>query len=426
MAVKWEYPSQEELKKLYEKLGTAAAVARHLGIPVTTFREFVTREGMRDLPQGEVRRPTVNPVEDRAIDHPERLQAERQKDEIKILRKENREYAKRLASEEEFFDRIVETVGIERPQPKYKRKTQSGKKPVISVVAPIYDQQFGQFVRPTDTPGGQGNYSVEVFDHRLARWVEGVTGVIRDRATSYRVDELIIPFGGDHIEGDEIFAGQPWQLELDPPQQVWELSLKMDAAIQEIVAFAKEEVGIPKIGLYGVDDNHGKVGGKRGGARPATYSWNWLFLKILFDRLKNQPITQMAIEPGGALFFRCAMHEFQMIHGHQIRGWGGLPFYGLTKFDGRSIRMHSRIYRYLLMGHHHQAGEVPNGAGETIISGDWVGANNLSGLITAASRPQQKLLFVSEKWGIMGTERIYFAEADEAYAPSPLYDLAVA
>lgn len=62
--------------------------------------------------------------------------------------------------------------------------------------------------------------------------------------------------------------------------------------------------------------------------------------------------------------------------------------------------------------------------GETIVSGDWVGANNLSKFIAAASRPQQKVLFVSEKWGIDGTERIYFAQADEAYAPTAVHDLA--
>ena len=196
----------------------------------------------------------------------------------------------------------------------------------------------------------------------------------------------------------------------------------METAIREVVQFAVSELGIQHIGCYGVDDNHGKVGGKRGGARPATYSWNWLFLKILFEqRLAKDRIDEFAIEPGGSLFFRCAGHEFQLIHGHQVRGWGGLPFYGLTKFDGRSIRLHNKIYRYLLMGHHHQPGVIPNGAGETIVSGDWVGANNLSGMITAASRPQQNVLFVAKKWGITGIERVYFQDADEAYGEPHVY-----
>lgn len=354
----------------------------------------------------------------------ERIKSDQKAIELKGLRSENALLRKRLAGEEDFFDRIVEATSIPVEIPKYRTHHQTKSKTPNSAVAPIFDQQFGQFVRPSDTPGNRGGFSVDVFDQRLARYVDGVTGVLAKRALGYRIDELVLCMGGDHVEGDEIFPGQSWQLELDPPRQVWELSLKMDSAIREIVRFAREEVGVKKIGLYGVDDNHGAVGGKRAGARPKTYSWNWLFLKILFDRLRNDPIDQFAIEPGGALFFRCAGHEFQLIHGHQIRGWGGLPFYGLTKFDGRSIRLHNRLYRYLLMGHHHQPGEIPNGAGETIVSGDWVGANNLSGLMTAASRPQQKVLFVSRKLGVDATERIYFTEADSAYEQTPVYEMA--
>jgi len=178
---------------------------------------------------------------------------------------------------------------------------------------------------------------------------------------------------------------------------------------------------VERIAIYGVDDNHGKVGGKKSGARPAKYSWNWLFQQILFENLAGEPIDEMAAEPGGALFFYCQGHEFQLIHGHQIRGWGGIPFYGLQKFESKSIRLHNRQFQFLLMGHIHQPAEISNGAAETIVSGDWVGPNNLSGLIVAGSRPQQKVIFVSERWGIDATERIYFEEADVAFASTDIY-----
>lgn len=366
---------------------------------------------------------------------PEPVDPEENRDELKVvnlteenrvLRKQIRDYRKQLASQEEFFDRIVEICKVRVDTPRYSTRAQSKKKPANSVIAPIYDCQFGQFVRPTDTPGNQGGFSVDVFDQRLARWVEGVCQVIARRADGYRIEELFLPFGGDQVEGDEIFPGQAWQLEIDPMEQMFQLATKMDSAIKEVIRFAKQEVGIPKIAVYGVTGNHGKVGGRRGGARPRTYNWDYGFLRLMRDKLRAEPIDQFAVELGGSLFFRAGGHEFQMVHGDEIRGWGGLPFYGLSKFDARSIRLHNRIYRYLLMGHHHQAAEVPNGAGETIVSGDWVGANNLSGVITAASRPQQKVLFVAAKWGIAATERIYFAEAAEAYTPTHMHEVSPA
>ncbi len=425
MATKYQYPEPKDAVETIKRLGSKTAAAEYYEIPTTTFRGWLKRQKLTDKVDEVLAatRQTVNSTlpDPKPVDDPDRIAADRMRDQVRVLKKENREYAKRLASQAEFFEQIVDATRIDVETPKFKQRKQSGKKPPNSVIAPIFDQQYGQFVRPNDTPGNRGNFSVDEFDKRLARWVDGVCGIIGKRAEGYNIEELIIPLGGDQVEGDEIFAGQAWQLEIDPPRQVWELSVKMDTAIREVIRYAKEEVGIPWIGIYGVDDNHGKVGGKRSGARPATYSWNWLFQMILFDRLRAQPIDEMIAEPGGSLFFRCASHEFQLIHGHQIRGWGGLPFYGLTRFDGRSVRLHNRIYRYLLMGHHHQPAEIPNGAGETIVSGDWVGANNLSGAMTAASRPQQKVLFVSDRWGVDGSERIYFAEADEAYAPTRIH-----
>lgn len=412
----YDWPSDEDLAAGVAEHGQSG-FARKLGVSRTGLQSRLRERGIKVT-----RRPPKS-VEDNPVpvDDPERLRMQRLEDDNKRLKKDNAEYAKRLASEETFFERIVEATRISVEAPKIATRKQSGSLPTQSVITPLYDFQFGQFVRPSDTPGNQGGFSVDVFDRRLERWIEGVKGVVSDRAASYKLQELIVPFGGDQVEGDEIFSGQAWQLEIDPPRQVWELACKMDAAMQEVIRWAKEEVGIPYVSLYGITGNHGKVGGKRGGARPATYNWDWLFLKILFDRLREQPIDQFAIEPGGALFFYCAGHEFQAIHGDQIRGWGGLPFYGLTRFDARSVRLHSRLYRYLLMGHHHQSATIPNGAGETIVSGDWVGANNLSGMMTAASRPQQNVLFVSRKWGLAGVERIYFAEAEDSYAQTEIH-----
>lgn len=413
-------PDQARVLQALEGAGSKQAAAARLGWNRDKLNRWLSREGLQEQADALL---GANPPPDVPVDDPQRLRIHQLEAQVKAIRAENGDYAKALASQEEFFQRIVDATRVPVAVPNYEAAEQDDSLPSNSVVAPIYDQQFGQFVRPGDTPGGRGEFSLDVFDRRLARWVDGITGIIRKRADGYRIRELLIPFGGDHVEGDDIFAGQPWQLELDPCRQVYELTVRMYEAIREVVRFAREDIGVEYIGLYGVEGNHGKVGGKKSGARPNTYNWDLLFLNMLFDRLRAEPIDEFAIESGGALFFVCAGHQFQMIHGDEVKGWGGLPFYGLTKFDGRSIRLHNTIYRYLLMGHHHQPAEIPNGAGETIVSGDWCGANNLSRFIQAASRPQQKVLFVSEKYGLCASERIYFTEASEAYAEPQVYGL---
>lgn len=368
-------------------------------------------------------------AERKSIEDRERVKAAQVDAELKMLRRENSQYEKALATQEGFFERIVEATRLPVKKPRYKVAKQDKAKPHRSVVVPIYDQQYGQLVRPLDTPGRRGGYNTEIYDERQVRWVEGVTGNLRDYAASHTIDELIFVFGGDHVEGDEIFAGQSWQLEHDPCVQVASLAKKLGdpgGAIPRLIQFGKEEIGVPHVAMYAVDDNHGKVGGRKSGARPVTYSWNWLLMEMLRDKLRAEPIDEFVVEPGGSLFFYAAGQEFQAIHGHTIRGWGGIPFYGIQRYDAKSVRLHNRLFRYLLMGHIHQPSEITTGTGaEAIVSGDWVGPNNLSGVIGAASRPQQKVLYVAQKWGITESARIYLTDAASAAEPTRIYGNAV-
>jgi hypothetical protein len=409
---------KDEVANKVREVGQGKA-AKHFNVSRSTFRDFLYRNDLPTKADSTVAQEELSKVA--SVDDPLRVHADKVEQKNKILQKENKEYAKIFASRQNFIDELREVIETPVEVANYKQRKQSRGRPEESVIVPIFDQQYGQQVTKQDTPGGRGEYNTEIFDERLERWLDATTGIIGKRANGYNIEELTIALGGDQVEGDEIFAGQAWQLQITPPEQVWQLAEKMTAAISELVRFAKEEIGVEYISLYGVDDNHGKVGGKRSGARPSTYSWNWLFQQILFDRLSGQSIDEFACEPGGTLFFYSAGHEFQLIHGHQIKGWGGIPYYGINKFESKSVRLHNRAYKYCLMGHIHQPAEISNGAAETIVSGDWVGPNNLSGQMVAGSRPQQKVIFVSNKWGVSNTERIYFQEADEAFAKTHIY-----
>jgi len=409
---------KKEVGQKVREVGQIKA-AKFYGVPRTTFRDFLERNDLPTKSDDTLINEEVN--KSTPIDDPYRLKADKLNIEVKRLKKENKEYAERFASRQIFLDEILEIMEIPVEVSTYKVAHQKKGLPEESCITPIFDQQYGQQVIKSDTPGDKGEYNTEIFDQRLDRWIDAVTGIMKKRSKGYNITELIIPLGGDQVEGDEIFAGQAWQLQISPPEQVIQLSEKMAVALKKVIKYAKEEIGVQRIAIYGVDDNHGKVGGKRSGARPAKYSWNWMFQEILFEKLKGEPIDEFATEPGGSLFFYCQGHQFQLIHGHQIKGWGGIPYYGLQKFESKSLRLHNRLYQYLLMGHIHQPAEISNGAAETIVSGDWVGPNNLSGLIVAGSRPQQKVIFVSERWGVSATERIYFQEADVAFEATDIY-----
>lgn len=415
-----EWPSDDEIVRLVAEHGYADA-ATALGVSRTGLQDYAKRRELKDkIREAKTVKIEVD-EESIAVTDPKRIRITQLEAIVKQVRAENRDYEKALASQHELIEQIVELTRVPVEVPKFKVAKQPKRDSHRSIIAPIFDLQYGQLVRPEDTPGGRGGFSTAIFDERLERYVDGLTGVMRHHAQNHVIDELIFALGGDFVEGDEIYGGMPWQLEIDPIRQMIEISSKLGDAIQTVVRFAKEELGVPKIACFGVPGNHGKVGGKRGGARPAEYNWDYGALEMMKDRLRAEPIDMWVNHASGHLLFSAADFIFLMIHGDEIKGWGGLPFYGLSKFDGRAMRLHQTMHDYLLMGHHHQAATIPNGSGETIVSGDWVGANNLSRIITAASRPHQAVISVGRNWGITGIERLWFTRANDAYAPSPVH-----
>lgn len=211
-----DWPPDEELFATAEQVTSCAQIAKAHGIKPNTLTMRMHNDA--DFKAEINRRLRVTPLETpgEEPDAPEVLKSARLAEENRVLRADIKKLQKRLGHEGEFFDRIVEATRVSATKPRYAVKRQRDKKPANSVITPCYDQQFGQFVRPTDTPGNQGGFSVEVFDTRLKRWVEGVCGIIGKRAEGYRLQELFIPFGGDQVEGDEIFGGQAWQARAGP------------------------------------------------------------------------------------------------------------------------------------------------------------------------------------------------------------------
>jgi len=337
--------------------------------------------------------------------------------EIRALKRALKQHQEALANRAEVVQQIVDAARIPVEAPAFAIAPQDGELPERSIVLPIFDLQYGQFVRPEDVPFGKGGFTEAIFDDRLAAYVDKVCRFLRDRAASTRFTEAHIVLGGDLVEGSDIFAGQTWQLHSDPVRQTLDLRVKLRGALLTMIRFLREQLGARVVAVYAVPGNHGKLGGKRSGAMPTTASWDWLLGELLRDDLSGH-VDLFVNESAGALMFETLGHTFLTVHGDEVKGHSGIPFYGLTRFDGRAIRLAEAVYDYCLLGHHHQPATIPNGSGgEFIMSGDWVGGNNLSKWIVAASRPQQRVLLVGAKYGVATDERIYFDDRTARHRP---------
>lgn len=346
---------------------------------------------------------------------PEGREVEGLKAQAKALREENKRLRGHVVVQEDLFERVAAELREPRPIPKLKFSRAKGKRR-RDVILPLFDMQYGALVRSSDTLGEIGGFDARVFEARLKKYVGAVTDSLSDYSDGHSLEHLVFVLGGDLVEGDDVFAGQPWQLEMDPVEQVVNLEPLLCWALLEIVDAFVNELGGKSVNLLGILGNHGRVGGKRAGARPSTYSWDYLLLKILERSLSRVPWNTFAIEPSGACYFDSRGHTFAVIHGDEVKSWGGLPFYGLTRHDAKMVRTLGTVFDYLLLGHHHQPANIPIGYGEHIMSGNWVGATNLSRFV-GSNTPSQAVLYVSEEYGASDRSLIYL---DAVRKPQPV------
>lgn len=414
-------PSNDYIAATYASRGTIRATADALDVAYSTLHGWITQDpelaavfGPRTL--GTPRAPAVS----------NELTTASEKAQVRELKATVRKLSEALGNRQEHLNEIVEAARVPAEKPDYhtrgefqteKFKQAFGKKlPKRSIILPIFDIQFGQLVQTVDVPFAKGGFSESIFDARLRMYLDKTKAFLAAQAVSTDFTELHIVLGGDTVEGDQIFAGQAWQLQKHPIRQVLDIRPKLTAAIKELVRFAKEELGIALVAVYAVPGNHGKVGGKRSGAIPADYSWDFLVAELVMDDLREEPIDLMVNEAAGMILFETLGHTFLTIHGDEVGGGAmGIPFYGLQKADGKFIRMSEVIHDYLLMGHIHQPAVVPNGSGgEVIVSPDWVGPNNLSRIIKAGSRPGQKVLIMAAKHGLVVEGKIWLDGEDRS------------
>jgi len=390
-------PSYDTIASVYAEKGSIRQTAETLGYAESTVRGWAKRDSK---------------IEAIFTDQVEESLLAARDSEVRDLRRNKKKLLEQLGKREEWLGEVLDAARQPVREPHYAQSKEyaakAGKRPVRSIVLPIFDLQYGQNVIPKDTPFGKGGFNPEIFDIRLEMYLQKVEAYLSKMVSTVDFKEITFILGGDLVEGDKIFAGQAWQLALHPVKQVLEIKTKLGVALRRLIGFAKERLGVHRVIVLAIPGNHGKVGGKQSGAIPADYSWDYMASALLFDELRCEPIDVQANVAGGCLLFETEGHTFLVIHGDEIKGTLGVPFYGINKADGRFIRMSEHIHDYCLMGHHHQPAVVPNGSGgSTIVSGDWVGANNLSRVIMAASRPEQKVLIVSAKHGLVEEARIY-------------------
>jgi hypothetical protein len=269
------------------------------------------------------------------------------------------------------------------------------------------DAQVGQY---TDEAWTQGvsQYDSQIYRERVQRLTEKISLFKHQDSSSLGLNKLIIYHLGDQVEGEGIFRGQSFALDLSGVEQLF-YSVEVECSF--ILAMAHI---FPEVEVYCVPGNHGRPG-RKGDNHPKT-NFDYVFYRIMQITLRGQDNVKFYISESPSMLIQQGIFVFLLNHGDMAKSWNGIPYYGLDRAAKKVNDLFGMIIHYNLCGHHH----TPcNMADHIIMNGCLPGGSDFSvnGLL-AASRPSQKIFYFHPQFGINRESNLYLAdpvrlEADE-------------
>ncbi len=330
----------------------------------------------------------------------------------RVLQKEINSLKRQLLENEGIEDLVRRCVAkhYERPPdlilPPSPKLTGKGTEQVA--VAHVSDTQLGKRTMSYDAAVGAKRL------HKYAQTVVEITDIKRSRA---KIDHLRLYLGGDMVEGEYgNYPSQPY----DVTSSVIRQAMRDAPDIFEGMIYYFLE-HFKTIHVLGVPGNHGR-GASHSQTRHTETNWDRVFYWILHDRvlgsdLKPDKATRKRVTfdiPEGDKFWaidRVMGWGNLVVHGDQIKGWAGIPYYGVQKkAHGWSDAM-PRDWDNLLFGHFHTyaSGTINyrrwfcNGTTES-------DATYALEALAAAGEPSQRLLFMTEKHGVISDHQIHLED----------------
>ena len=359
----------------------------------------------------------------------EQAEAEEASPAIELLQREIKSLKRKLQHGEGVENLVQRCVAQHYRRPAElmmpPKPTSVGKGTEQIAVAHLSDTQMGKRTASYDSVIGAQRC------HLFAKRVVEITQVKRAGST---IKELRLYLGGDMVEGEYgNYPSQPYDID----SSVIEQAMRTCPDIFEgmIYYFLRYFDSVKVIGVPG---NHGR-GASRHQTRHNLTNWDRVCYLVLRDRILGSEFkAKEKCECGSKRLWRnCCGKEVRkrvtfdiaeefwcldrvwdwgnlVVHGDQIRGWAGIPYYGVQKKTHGWADAMPKDWDNLLFGHFHTYAAGTINYRRWFCNGTTESANSYAlEELAAAGPPSQRLLFMTEKHGIISDHQI-FLEDDRA------------
>ena len=241
------------------------------------------------------------------------------------------------------------------------------------------------------------SYNSQVMHKRVHRFVDKATKITDIQRKAHPVDEVVILFGGDMIEGLFNFPTQPFEIDAT----LFEQFVTVANLIVEVVHRALAVY--PSVTVIGEWGNHGRLGSRRD-AVPRSDNADRMTYELARQILKSSG-AKVTWEDSGEDIQRVEVGAYRalLIHGDEI---GRSGFASTNTITNHVNRWRSGSYpwdfRDVYVGHYHThyQSSLADGAGAIYGTGSTESDNRYAAVGLASSAvPSQRLHFINPREG---------------------------
>lgn len=328
------------------------------------------------------------------------LQARKQEETIAHLRArvqqaegQLKNYQESAGGMEELYQSIATSVQAVEPYPRVKYERIKDPSRPVSLVADLSDLHIGEVVNPAEVEG-LNEFNWAIAQDRVFQFAKNLVKWSAVQRRAYPVDELVVLGKGDYISGS-IHKELEVTNEFPPPVQ----AVNAGHLVGEFIA--KLAPHFDKVRFVGVGaDNHGRLTVKPQAKQKAQNNYSFVTHAVARAELKKHPNVEFIEAQGMKYLADIQGFKFLIEHGDSLKGWAGLPFYGMQRGMGKEAlrRMGSDMgFTYWSMGHWHTPCIIE---GRILINGSLSGTSEFDHSCGRHADPCQVSYMVHPKYGL--------------------------
>ena len=293
----------------------------------------------------------------------------------------------------------------------------------------LSDLHIGNCVSPEEI-GYPNAYNVDVFKARLYTLIDSVIKITDNHRTAYPIKTLNVFLLGDIVHGmNEVGKWSSVNIDQDVMDQVF---IAMHELTKALVMLAKTFENVNVHCIYG---NHGRTA--KMGVQKNYSNWDYMCYKFLEQHFIANDRVNFNITKASYNIVNVTGQKFLITHGEGIRGFHGIPFYGIMRaqqkyhgliesskkndtykqlmleaidklisdsgtgtngVDKSKLRKdllsfvleESKTFDYWLLGHFHTSGELEANNSNIIMNSSFIGPDDYSiNSLRSCSKPSQ-------------------------------------